>query len=357
MSDPFMINTRGQKALSSIRPAPVGLAQFFRFAPPESESSPSASNSLGIGECTVVVPCYNEARRFRMEAYEQFLFDARSSGIALLFVNDGSRDETLSIIEQLRAKFPERVSVLDQQPNRGKAEAVRNGMLHVIASGKARFTGFWDADLATPLAQIPDLLNFMISEQRLNLVFGARVRLLGHDIHRQPVRHYLGRFFATAVSLLLKMPIYDTQCGAKLFRITPELEQVLVQPFLSRWIFDVEILARFLTARGGDERSLEKEICEFPLPTWTDVAGSKVSPMDFFKAVGELATIYRRTLHDGNFAPVDARPRAAAASESLHRPSSGQPYPEQSFPERPYAAPSLQAGKVEVLSRSHKRTA
>ena len=253
--------------------------------------------------CVVVIPCYNEAKRFRVDEYERYLKSKESGEIRLLFVNDGSSDETLPMLEALRNRFPTRVSVLDQQPNRGKAEAVRNGMLHVIASGRARITGFWDADLATPLPQINDFVELMVSKPDLNLVFGARVRLLGRDIHRQPVRHYLGRCFATAVSLLLHLPIYDTQCGAKLFRITPELSQVLSQPFHSRWIFDVEMLARFLAIHQGSTKQLEEEIYEYPLPVWTDVAGSKVSPLDFFKALGELATIYRRTLNDKAFSP------------------------------------------------------
>jgi dolichyl-phosphate beta-glucosyltransferase len=246
--------------------------------------------------CTVVVPCYNEAARFHAVAFEQFLASAESNNIDLLFVNDGSRDSTLAVLEAFRQRFPDRACVLDQQPNRGKAEAVRNGMLRVIASGHAQVTGFWDADLATPLAQIPDFLQLLDARPELDMVFGARVRLLGRAIHRQPLRHYLGRCFATVVSILLKMPIYDTQCGAKLFRVTPALEQVLADPFHSRWIFDVEILARFVSLYRGDHERLAKEIYEFSLPEWTDVAGSKVSGMDFIRAFGELATIYQRHL-------------------------------------------------------------
>lgn len=244
--------------------------------------------------CTVVVPCYNEAARLRTDAFEQFLTADRS--IDLLFVNDGSRDNTLAVLESLRARVPGRVSVLDQQPNRGKAEAVRNGMLQVIASGRAGFTGYWDADLATPLEQIPEFLELLEQRPELNLVFGARVRLLGRQIHRQPLRHYLGRVFATVVSVVLRLPIYDSQCGAKLFRITPALAQVLAQPFHSRWIFDVEILARFLALHQRDALHFEKEIYEFPLPEWRDVAGSKVKSSDFLRAIGELVTIYRRDL-------------------------------------------------------------
>jgi dolichyl-phosphate beta-glucosyltransferase len=246
--------------------------------------------------CTVVVPCYNEAARFQAEAFERFLASPESDNIHFLFVNDGSRDNTLAVLETFRQRFPERACVFDQQPNRGKAEAVRNGMLRTIASGQAKVTGFWDADLATPLEQISDFLQLLDARADLDMVFGARVRLLGRAIHRQPLRHYLGRCFATVVSLLLRMPIYDTQCGAKLFRITPELGTVLAEPFHSRWIFDVEILARFVSLYRGDHARLAKEIYEFALPEWTDVAGSKVSSMDFVRAFGELATIYRRHL-------------------------------------------------------------
>jgi dolichyl-phosphate beta-glucosyltransferase len=246
--------------------------------------------------CTVVVPCYNEAARFRADAFEQFLASPEKENIHLLFVNDGSRDGTLAVLEAFRQRFPERTRVLDQQPNRGKAEAVRNGMLRVMASGEAQVTGFWDADLATPLAQISDFLQLLDARPDLDMVFGARVRLLGRAIRRQPLRHYLGRCFATVVSIMLKMPIYDTQCGAKLFRVTPELEKVLAEPFHSRWIFDVEILARFLSLYRGDHARLATEIYEYSLPEWTDVAGSKVSGMDFVRAFGELATIYQRHL-------------------------------------------------------------
>jgi len=246
--------------------------------------------------CVVVIPCYNEAARFDTEAFAAFLQSERAGGIGLLFVNDGSRDGTLAMLEAFRRRFPDRVSVLDQQPNRGKAEAVRNGMLEVIRSGTAAYTGYWDADLATPLDQIVDFLDLLEHHTGLNLIFGARVRLLGRAIHRQAIRHYLGRCFATVASILLRMPVYDTQCGAKLFRVTPELPEVLGEPFRSRWIFDVEILARLLAQHHYDVVLLEKEMYEYPLPVWTDVAGSKVKPTDFLRAFGELASIYRRHL-------------------------------------------------------------
>ena len=252
--------------------------------------------ATGRKRAVVVIPCYNEAARLRTEAFAAFLQSPASAGIDFLFVNDGSSDATLAVLHALRSRFPDCIRVLDKQPNAGKAEAVRYGMLQAIAEGDCEITGFWDADLATPLEQIPDLAGVLLGTPGLAMIFGARVRLLGRHIYRQRARHYLGRCFATAASRVLRLQIYDTQCGAKLFRVTPELADVLAKPFLSRWIFDVELLARFLARHRGDPTPLREMIYEYPLPRWADVAGSKVHPLDFFKAFSELLQIRRHYL-------------------------------------------------------------
>jgi len=242
----------------------------------------------------IVVPCYNEAARLRVSDFAAYA--SASPDIALLFVDDGSRDATWDVLQELERQAGPSVHLLRKSPNGGKAEAVRDGMNYALDRLAPEVVGFWDADLATPLDAIQDLRCILLRQPEIEMVFGSRVRLLGRRIERRPARHYLGRLFATVVSNVLRLPIYDTQCGAKLFRTTPELRQVLHDPFVSRWVFDVEMIARFLRLAGGDSRRVAPRIYEFPLHVWEDVAGSKVRPADFLKAFRDVVRIRRRYL-------------------------------------------------------------
>jgi len=241
---------------------------------------------------TLVVPCYNEALRLDASAFADFF--ATVSDVNILLVNDGSLDRTVDLLHAIAAKSAGRAEVLDLQVNAGKAEAVRCGMLKAMEK-RPNYVGFWDADLATPLADAPRFVELIDSRADIEWVFGARVKLLGRHIERRSIRHYLGRVFATAVSFSLGVGVYDTQCGAKLFRATPEFEIVLRERFLTRWIFDVEMMARLARLRRqSGQPSLEDVIYEYPLLRWRDVAGSKVKSTDFIKAIVELVVIRLR---------------------------------------------------------------
>jgi glycosyltransferase involved in cell wall biosynthesis len=235
----------------------------------------------------IVVPCFNEEQRLDVEQFRAFRSD---DDVHFLFVNDGSTDGTLPLLEKLAASEPERFSVLDLEQNAGKAEAVRRGVLAAIAM-QPEAVAFWDADLATPLAAINRFLEVMHQRPEIAMVFGARIRLLGRDISRRPARHYVGRIGATLISSSLGLPIYDTQCGAKLFRVSDELREVFSRPFLSRWIFDVEVIARFVQRCG--RKRMVSSIYELPLSSWHDVEGSKVRSRDFVHALTDLWRIHR----------------------------------------------------------------
>ena len=182
------------------------------------------------------------------------------------------------------------------EKNGGKAEAVRRGILHAVAQPGVERVGFWDADLATPLEAIPEFEAVLDARPDVEIVLGSRVRLLGRHVERKASRHYFGRIAATAVSNLFDFSVYDTQCGAKLFRNTPTLPELFAEPFVTRWIFDVEILVRWRN-RAPPGADLQRHIFELPLESWRDVDGSKIKAHEFLLAPRELLRIwltYRR---------------------------------------------------------------
>ncbi len=192
-----------------------------------------------------------------------------------MFVDDGSIDDTPLVLEQLRQRCPRQVCTLRLGANVGKGEAVRRG-IQVALRRRPAMIGYWDADLATPLDAIVRFQEVLRARPEVRLVMGSRVALLGRAIRRSGWRHLVGRAFATAASLALKLPVYDTQCGAKLFRVTPSFAELISRPFHSRWVFDVEILSRMLVAAQLDENaSILRAIYEYPLETWHDVRGTR----------------------------------------------------------------------------------
>ena len=234
--------------------------------------------------CTVVVPCFNEARRLDPAGIETL---AHAAGARVLAVDDGSTDDTAALLDKLASADPDRMGVLALPANQGKGEAVRRGLLDAIAGG-AELVAYCDADLATPPDEVGRLVDVLRADQTVDAVLGSRVALMGSDIRRSPLRHYTGRLFATAGSLVLGVPVYDTQCGAKAFRVTDRLRRALATPFVSRWAFDVELLGRLLqdTGRGGGGRFVE-----VPLRRWRDADGSKLTVVAGLRATVDLLRI------------------------------------------------------------------
>ncbi len=247
------------------------------------QSSAGRENAT-VSRVTIVVPCFDEEPRLNAEAFRS------CPETEFFFVDDGSRDGTGHLLDSIAASSPARFHVLHLPENRGKAEAVRAGVLKALESNPT-YVGFWDADLATPLTELPRFVDVLEKRAAIDMVFGARVRLLGRDISRRKSRHYVGRIGATLISSTLGLAVYDTQCGAKLFRASDLLRDMFAAPFLSRWIFDVEIIAR-LVQRVGRQRAAEA-IYELPLVEWRDVQGSKVKARDYLRGLRDLWKIHR----------------------------------------------------------------
>lgn len=244
------------------------------FELPFQGGSRGADEAVRIESRTlVVVPCYNEEKRLDTAAFLSAL-EAQPK-LEFVFVNDGSADGTQALLEELSGRGGARVHVIALSENQGKASAVRAGVLRAFELG-ASIIGYWDADLATPLSAIA-AMSTAFDNPNILLVLGSRVQLLGRHIKRDPKRHFIGRGFATAVGVALGMPVYDTQCGAKLFRADPIMKRAFERPFEHVWTFDVEMLSRLLKeeARDGTLR-LSEQCVEFPLAAWHDKPGSKI---------------------------------------------------------------------------------
>ena len=236
----------------------------------------------------IIVPCYNESQRLQGE---KFLSYAKANpGFDIWFANDGSTDNTLEMLHQIAVKSEGNIKVFDVSPNGGKAEAIRKTMNYLLGLKQYKHIGFIDADLSAPLEEINPLYD-VVTGKDLLIVAGARVKLVGKTIFRSPVRHYLGRVFATYYDTLLKLRNYDTQCGLKIFDVRIA-QKIFSEPFMSNWFFDIELFLRTRKEIGFEQYYIQ--IAELPLNEWREVKGSKLKLIDFLIAPFEVLKIYRK---------------------------------------------------------------
>lgn len=235
----------------------------------------------------VIIPCYEEASRLKVEAFTSYL--SAAPHVNLLFVNDGSKDDTLKVLLKMKGMNAAQIDVLDLEENCGKAEAVRRGMMKLFEKNVFDYVGFWDADLATPLAEIDHLLQSS-SGGRKRIIMASRMKRLGAAVERTASRHIFGRIFSTFASIILKLPVYDTQCGAKLFHNSTA--ELFTESFVTKWLFDIEILARFRNKFGRATTLME--VVEVPVSSWQEIGGSKLRLKHLLKVPFELLKIRSR---------------------------------------------------------------
>jgi dolichyl-phosphate beta-glucosyltransferase len=244
-------------------------------------TSPSAIASRP--ELSIIIPAYNEVERLgpHIGAILAYL-GSHYPAFELLVVDDGSTDQTAAVVEAAPAGEP-RARLISYQPNRGKGYAIRTGVL----ASRGDQVIFLDADLSTPLDEIPRALAEL---QTADIVVGSR-RLPDSDIRvRPPLYRRLATFiFDTIKHLMVGLwHISDTQCGFKAFR-GEAARQLFALGQVDRFMFDVEIL--YLAERA------QLRLKEMPV-RWADAAGSKVK---FWEGVTHMIRdLWRiRRLHQG----------------------------------------------------------
>jgi glycosyltransferase involved in cell wall biosynthesis len=231
----------------------------------------------------IVIPCYKEARRIDVDEFVRVSEFFQTA----VFVDDGSSDETferLSLVKRRMTASGGHALVERLPQNVGKGEAVRLGIRRCLAArGTPKAPAVADADLSAPFGEMCRLAGLLLA-RGCDVVQGSRVRLMGKDIVRSPIRHYVCRVSATLISQMLDLPIYDTQAGAKVFSARAVEGPLFQQPFLSRWLFDCEIFLRV--------RQLGLNIIEEPLERWhAQPVDSKVNIFSYLRSLHDLLRI------------------------------------------------------------------
>jgi len=227
-------------------------------------------------ELCIVIPCYNEEKR--LDKKRMFDFLKLKKNVLLCYVNDGSSDNTIGVLNEIKAVFPNNVEAISTAKNVGKAEAVRSGITYCNKHFKYEKIAYLDADLATTLEECYDISKLVKGEKIF--AFGSRIKKIDTNIQRKGYRFLIGRVIATFISRQLNLGVYDTQCGCKIFKA--ELSKnIFKEKFISKWLFDVELFHRIIKLY-----SVEK-MCEIsaevPLKSWIDYDESKVKMTYFFK--------------------------------------------------------------------------
>jgi glycosyltransferase involved in cell wall biosynthesis len=238
----------------------------------------------------IVIPCYNEADRFEEASFLSYA--AARPYINFLFVDDGSTDSTADLLRRLKQKNEEQFNFITRKENLGKAVSVREGVLKSIEWKNFEFIGYLDADLATPLTEIEWLLQHFEQTPGLVMVFGSRKKTGTNSIHRNILRHLMGRVYAAFLTQTLRLDIYDTQCGAKLFRAS-QAEILFRHPFIDRWLFDVELLCRLKNAYGKNTKAMFREVT---LREWIEKGHSRIRIIDLLLLPVQTTRIFFRYL-------------------------------------------------------------
>jgi glycosyltransferase involved in cell wall biosynthesis len=231
----------------------------------------------------IIIPCYNEERRLNYKNIEPLLLN---STIDVYFANDGSKDNTLEIINSIIANQKQRLHLINFTENSGKANTIFKAINQIHQQDKYDFIGYFDADFSTPSDEIIRLVD-EISKRKCEFLIGSRILLLNSGINRKYYRHIIGRVIITLINLKFKLGIYDTQCGAKLFSKKIILN-AFDKPFYTSWIFDVEIFIRL------QKQNLLIHGMEIPIYKWRDVDGSKLGWRTGFKILKELYLLNKK---------------------------------------------------------------
>ncbi len=234
---------------------------------------------MSVKKLSIVIPAYNEEKKLRstFSRLDRF-FSQRGYEMEYLFVEDGSRDGTLSILRELASARPD-VKVCENPKNMGKGYSIRRGMLEAAGD----YILFMDADMSTPLQAFCDFEKYL---GEYDIIMGSRWRKESNIKIPQPAyRRFMGKVFYIIVKGLFLKNITDTNCGFKCYR-KDVARDIFSKQLLKGWGFDVELLyiaqkrdysimeVPVIWAHGRDSKVV---LFKVPLATLAELARIKIN--------------------------------------------------------------------------------
>jgi glycosyltransferase involved in cell wall biosynthesis len=244
-------------------------------------------------DISIVIPLYNEAESLP-ELFKRIKAVMEQNGFSfeVIFVDDGSKDESWQVITELKAAHPEVIRALKFRRNYGKSPALYCGFKK--AEGDVVFT--MDADLQDSPDEIPDLYK-MINEKGFDIVSGWKKKRYDPISKRWP-----SKFFNWTVRRISKLPLHDFNCGLKAYRkdviksieIYGEMHRYI--PVIAKWGGFRKITEKVVQHKprkyGSSKFGAERMIKGFlDLISLTFVSKFGKRPMHFFGVIGSLLFI------------------------------------------------------------------
>ncbi len=208
---------------------------------------------------SVIIPCYNESENIKTYTVNLFpCLDELQVDYEIVFVNDGSTDETLQELKKIKKTRMNKTHIVSYDKNKGLGGALREG----ITAAKGELTVTLDADLTFHPKQIKNLLN-CFNKCGHDCIIGSHF-LEGGTLENIPVyRIMLSKSINTIYSILLTKKIKSISSIFRLYK-TRDLQQLS----LSSTGFDInaEILCKLLRNK--------KHIIEIPATLTTRKYGT-----------------------------------------------------------------------------------
>lgn len=219
---------------------------------------------------TVVIPVYNEADNLPTFVPSVIEF-CRTQNWKVVFVNDGSHDDTKRILDDLDSL--DHVLVVHHKVNRGYGGALKTGIQHVSTP----FLVTMDGDGQHSLDDVKSIFQFAI-ENDADMVVGKR-----KGLHTSTVYRTLGKFLIRSFTkILMPLPITDLNSGFKLYRTEPAKRYITVCP-------DTMAFSDVITLVFLNERNL---VLEYPIHVSQRRGGqSTITTFTAFETVMQVLNI------------------------------------------------------------------